>query len=141
MKTLLVYMTFNGNCLEAFDKYKNVFGGDFSSMVKLGDKSPGEVNKLSENEKERIMHVSLQINDETIISGSDSGSHSGDVSFDDNISLTVNATDKEEADRLFNELSDGGKITMAMDHTFWGTYFGMLTDRFGINWMISMEIH
>lgn len=140
MKSILVYLTFNGNCREAFNLYKNIFGGDFSSMEKYRDMPPREGYEVSEDKKEKIMPVSLRINDETVLMGSDSNSYSGDINFGDNISLTVNAKDKEEADRLFNELSDGGKITMPMSNTFWGAYFGMVNDKFDINWMISLDI-
>ena len=71
--------------------------------------------------------------------GSDISSASGDVVFGQNISLSINAQSKDEADKLFNGLSAGGTVTMAMNQTFWGAYFGMFTDKFGINWMVNFD--
>lgn len=70
---------------------------------------------------------------------SDSTSMSGDVTFGNNFSLSINAESREEADKLFNGLSAGGKVIMPMDNTFWGAYFGMFTDKFGINWMVNFD--
>jgi PhnB protein len=126
--------------MEAFNYYKTVFGGEFSYLSKFGEMPPQEGYEISENEKERIMHISLQISEEAVLMGSDSSSFSGDATVGNNISLSLNTSEKEEADRLFDELSDGGTVTMPMDNTFWGAYFGMVTDKFGINWMVSFEI-
>ncbi|MGF1586636.1 MAG: VOC family protein [Bacteroidales bacterium] len=139
MKTLNVYLTFNGNCLEAFNFYKSVFGGEFDSVGKFGEMPPQEGYEIQENEKEKIMHISLPISKETVLMGSDTSSSYGEVIFGNNISLSIDTSEKEEADRIFDELADGGKITMSMNNTFWGSYFGMLTDKFGINWMVSFD--
>ncbi len=88
---------------------------------------------------ERIMHVSLRISKETVLMGSDSTSFSGDVTFGNNFSVSINTESREEADKLFNGLSAGGKVIMPMDNTFWGAYFGMFTDKFGINWMVNLD--
>ena len=85
------------------------------------------------------MHVSLPISKETILMGSDSTSFSGDVTFGNNFSVSINTDSKEEADKLFNGLSVSGNIIMPMEKTFWGAYFGMFTDKFGINWMINFD--
>jgi PhnB protein len=71
--------------------------------------------------------------------GSDSNSQSGDVKFGDNISISINADNKEEAERLFNRLSEGGSITMPIQDTFWGAYFGMFVDKFGVAWMVNFD--
>ena len=85
------------------------------------------------------MHVSLPIGKETILMGSDSTSQSGDVIIGTNISISINADSRTEADKLFNGLSAGGKVIMAMQNTFWGAYFGMFIDKFGINWMMNFD--
>ncbi len=84
------------------------------------------------------MHVSLPIGD-TILMGSDSTSQSGDVVFGNNFSVSLNTDSRAEADKLFNGLSAGGKVIMPMDNTFWGAYFGMFEDKFGINWMVNFD--
>jgi PhnB protein len=140
MATVNVYLTFNGNTEEAFNFYKSVFGGEFDYIGKFKDMPPSEdCPPPSPEEAERIMHVSLRISKETVLMASDSTSFSGDVTFGNNFSVSINAENKEEADKLFAGLSAGGKVIMPMDNTFWGAYFGMFTDKFGINWMINFD--
>ena len=140
MATVNSYLTFNGNTEEALNFYKSVFGGEFTYIGKFKD-MPVDENwpAPSEEEGNRIMHVSLPTSKETILMGSDSTSFSGEVTFGNNFSVSINTDSKEEADKLFNGLSAGGKITMPMEKTFWGAYFGMFTDKFGINWMVNFD--
>ncbi|SHL85019.1 VOC family protein [Flavobacterium xinjiangense] len=140
MASINPYLVFNGNCEEAFLFYQSVFGGEFPYIGKFKDMPPAEGNPvLSEAEGNKIMHVTLPIGDGSILMGSDISSASGDVVFGQNISLSINAQSKDEADKLFNGLSAGGTVTMAMNQTFWGAYFGMFTDKFGINWMVNFD--
>ena len=140
MATVNPYLIFNGNCEEAFLFYKSVFGGEFPYIGKFSDMPADEnTQKLSEADANRVMHVSLPIGKETIIMGSDSNSQSGDVKFGHNVSISINAESTAEADKLFNGLSVGGSITMPMNKTFWGAYFGMFTDKFGIDWMVNFD--
>ena len=140
--TVNVYLTFNGDCKEAFDFYKSVFGGDYASISTFGEMPPQEgMPPVSEDEKDRIMHVALPISNETMLMGSDTGGEwSGNFQKGNNFSISVNTASKQEADRIFNALSDGGKIMMPMDNTFWGSYFGMFSDKYGINWMVNFEL-
>lgn len=86
------------------------------------------------------MHISLPINNSTILFGADSSnSFGGDMKFGNNIAITINTESEEEANKLFNSLSIGGIITMPIDKTFWGALFGMFTDKFGINWMVNYD--
>jgi PhnB protein len=138
MKTLNSYLTFNGNCEEAFNFYKSVFGGEFSYLGRFSE-MPGAEN-VPEGAKNKIMHISLQISKETMLMGSDASEEYGTVvSFGDNISLYIGADTHEEVKSIFEKLSAGGTITMPLDKTFWSPLFGMLTDKFGINWMVSVE--
>ncbi len=140
MASVNVYLTFNGNTEEAFNFYKSVFGGEFTYMGKFKD-MPADENcpPPTPEEENRIMHVSLPISAETVLMGSDSNSFSGDVIFGNNFAVSINSNSKEEADRLFNGLSVGGKVIMPMDKTFWGAYFGMFVDKFNINWMVNFD--
>lgn len=135
------YLTFNGNCEEAFKFYKSVFGGEFGYLGKFKDMPPAEgCEPLSEADSEKIMHVSLAISKETILMGSDTSEAFGQVTtVGNNISVSINTDSQEEADKLFNGLSAGGKITFPMEKTFWGAYFGMFIDKFGINWMVNFD--
>ncbi len=132
------YLTFNGNCEEAFNFYKSVFGGEFPYIGRFKD-MPSD-KPLSPEAGELIMHVSLQISKETVLMGSDSSEAFGQViNMGNNISLSINTENEDEATRLFNGLSEGGQITMPMSKTFWGAFFGMFTDKFGINWMVNYD--
>lgn len=140
MTTVNVYLTFNGNCLEAFDFYKSVLGGEFSYVSRFKD-IPQEVGKPeSQEEGEKIMHICLPISQETMLMGSDTGGEwASHFAQGNNFSISINTDSREKADHFFNELSANGRVTMPMDHTFWGDYFGMCTDKFGVNWMVSFN--
>ena len=141
MTTVNIYMTFDGNCREAFDFYKSVFGGEFAYIGTFADMPPREgMPPVPESEKDRIMHVSLPVSKETALMGSDSSEIFEHVTVvGDNISVSVNTDSMEEAERIFIGLSAGGKIIMPLEKTFWGAYYGLLRDKFDINWMINAE--
>ena len=128
------YLNFDGNCEEAFNFYKTIFGGEFSYFSRMSEMQNEEI---PEGDKNLIMHVSLPIGND-ILMGSDVPSEmksqfkSGNNNY---ISLSPNS--REEADRLFNELSSGGEIEMPMAEMFWGDYFGSFRDKYGIWWMIN----
>lgn len=131
------YLNFDGNCKEAFDFYKSVFGGDFLFVGKMGD-APGM--EISEADKERVMHISLPISEQCTLMGSDILPGYGQVlNVGNNVYISLHPETKSESDRLFNGLSAGGKVEMPMADQFWGAYFGSLTDKFGVNWMINCE--
>ncbi len=140
MATVNVYLTFNGNAEEAFNFYRSVFGGEFAYIGRFKD-MPADENAPTSTEEEanRIMHVSLPISKETVLMASDTTASSGDVTFGNNFSVSINTDSIAEADTLFAGLSAGGNVIMPMEKTFWGAYFGMFTDKFGINWMINFD--
>lgn len=141
MPSINPYLTFLGNCEDAFNHYKSVFGGEFTYVGRFGEMPPQEGQPaMSDNDKNKIMHISLPIGNDTILMGSDTGGEwAPQTVIGNNITMSVNADSKEQADRFFNQLSDGGRQTMPMNQTFWGDYFGMCTDKFQINWMISFN--
>ncbi|MES2645780.1 MAG: VOC family protein [Bacteroidota bacterium] len=137
MATTNTYLNFNGNCEEAFNFYKSVFGGKFNYIGRFGEMPESETYKVPEDDKNKVMHVSLPIGS-SILMGSDCGGEwAPSFKQGNNFSVSVTANSKEEADSIFGGLAHGGQITMPLDNTFWGDYFGMLTDKFGINWMMS----
>jgi len=142
MTSVNVYLTFKGNCEEAFHFYKSVFGGTFSSVNTFGEMPSGDdMPPMPESEKDKIMHISLPISKETCLMGSDSSEAFGQVTtMGNNFSISIQTDTEKEADRLFDALSKGGSATMPMNKTFWGAYFGMLTDKFGINWMVNVNL-
>jgi PhnB protein len=141
MIILNVYLTFNGNCEEAFNFYKSVLGGEFSHVARFGEMPPSEhCPAVPEKDKDKIMHISLPISKETVLMGCDSSEAFGIASVQgNNFSLSINTDSTEEADRVFNALSVGGQVTMPIDTTFWGSYFGMFVDKYNIQWMVSYE--
>jgi PhnB protein len=139
MALINVYLTFNGNCEEAFNFYKSIFGGEFTYVGRYGDMPPQPGKDFPASEANKIMHVSLPISKETILMGSDTNSEYGKVTFGDNFSISLSVDSKAEADKFFKSLSSGGKTNLPLADQFWGSYFGMLTDKYGINWMVSYD--
>jgi PhnB protein len=135
------YLTFNGNCEEVFNFYRSVFGGNFPYIGRYKDMPPQDGMTVPESEGNKIMHMSLPIgNSGSVLMGSDSSDAFGHATvIGNNFSISINAANTAEADKLYHGLSEGGHATMPMSKTFWGSYFGMLVDKFGINWMISYD--
>lgn len=140
MASANIYLNFNGNCEEAFTFYKSVFGVEYDEFSRFNEiPSDGDMN-LTDADQEKVMHVAFTYGSSQIM-GSDTGETYGqNFAQGNNFSISIATDTKEEADRLFKELSVGGTPTMPMADTFWGDYFGMLTDKFGINWMIGYNI-
>ena len=133
------YLNFDGNAMQAFDFYKSVFGGEFSLVQRFKDIPPIE-NPMPENERERIMHISLPIGDGTILMGSDISKSMGHTLVEGNtVYISLHPGSLEEAERLFKTLPAGGKVIMPLEKMFWGAYFASFADKFGILWMINYE--
>jgi len=132
------YLVFNGNCEAAFDFYKSVFGGEFNDINRFGEMPATDGQEMPAELKNKIMHVSYNIGS-SVLMGSDSNPMQGNVAFGQNISLSINADSKDEADKIFAGLADEGQITMPIQNTFWGAYFGMCTDKFGMMWMVNFD--
>lgn len=141
MLTINPYLNFNGDTEKAFNFYKSVFGGEFDSIQRFKDVPglPG-AEAMTDSEKEGIMHVALPLGNGNTLMGSDNVPSLGHPKADgNNISLSLNVGSKEEAERLFSGLSAGGQVEMPLADMFWGAYFGMFTDKFGIRWMVNYE--
>lgn len=135
---LNVYLTFTDNCREAFDFYRSVFGGEFAVIQTFSD-APEDF-EVPPGESDRIMHVTLAFGD-CILMGSDTPStFTPPPTPGDNFSLSYSPSSREEADSLFAKLSAGGTVTMPLQETFWGAYFGSCKDKFGINWQLNCEL-
>ena len=140
MPRLDAYVTFNGNCLEAFDFYKSIFGGEYNLMGRFSDMPPSPDYTVGEEDKDRVMHITYPIGEHHNLMGSDTFKVQGDqMVVGTNVTLSYGLKDHAEADRIFAALSEGGQVNMPMSNTFWQSYFGMLTDKFGIQWMISAD--
>ena len=139
MTKLNPYLFFDGNCEDAFNFYKSVFGKDLR-IARYKD-VPQTDRQIFHEEDEKIMHASLPINTETTLMGSDITELYNQPVSTKNFALYINTDNREEADRLFNELSIGGQIKMPMTETFWGSYYGFFTDKFGISWKITFDLN
>lgn len=139
MAYVSIYLNFNGNAEEAFNHYKKVFGTEFSNpMMKMKDMPPREgAPALSEADQNKVMHVALPILGGTQIMATDILENMGKLVEGNNFTISLNPDTKEEADRLYNELSEGGTDAVAPHDEFWG-YWGTCKDRFGIRWMFNV---
>lgn len=126
------YLNFNGNCEEAINFYKDALDGEILFMQRYGE-SP--MQGMSGDDK--VMHCTLKIGD-THIMASDNPENMP-ASAGSNISLAIGLNDKDKARKYFDNLAQGGNVTMPLDKTFWAEAFGMLTDKFGINWMVNCD--
>jgi len=141
MTKLNPYLNFKGTCEEAFDFYKSVFGSEFLIVSRFKDKPENPDYPVVESDKEKIMHISLPISNETVLFGCDtSQAFEKSAVSGNNISLSIDTDTIEEATRIFNGLSNGGIVTMPLNKTFWDAYFCMFTDKYGINWMVNYDL-
>lgn len=133
------YLNFDGNCEEAFNFYKKVFQTEFNQygIMKFGDIPSEEGYTPPEEFKNCVMHVGINIGDQVLM-GSDTMPGMGEpFAKGTNSYISIHPDSREEADRIFNELSEGGKVESPMADQFWGDYWGSLIDRFGSAWMIN----
>ncbi len=131
-----IYLHFNGNCREAFDFYRSVFGGEFESISTFRDMPPGEM-EVAEKELDQVMHVALPLGNGNLM-GSDMPAAFGPPKvMGDNFSIVHSVSSVEEVDSLFAKLSEGGMVQMAPTNTFWGSYFASFTDKFGVGWNLD----
>ena len=135
MKSLEIYLTFKGNCKEAIEYYAGVFGGEITIMNTFAEMPPDPDHPMPEELKDQIMHCTLQLKPGVILMASDT--MEGDVVQGTNFTISVVPDSKEEVDALCAAMSEGGQVTMPPADTFWGAYFGMCTDKFGVNWMFN----
>jgi PhnB protein len=139
MTTINVYLIFNGNCEEAFEFYRSVFGGEFGYKGRFRDIPPeAGIAPLPNNIKDRILHISLPIGGDTYLFGSDAGEEWGPEDMQgNNFCISITTDSREKADHFYRELSAGGKVIEPIGMAFWGDYYARFTDKFGINWMVS----
>jgi len=136
MAKLNPYLNFDGKAEEAFNFYKSVFGGEFMGGInRMGD-APGTEN-LTDEEKNRVMHIALPIGNDVLMASDCVPSMGHVLKVGNNNYISVFPESREEAEKLFNGLSDGGTVEMPLQDQFWGDYFGSFRDKFGVGWMIN----
>ncbi len=131
------YLNFAGNTEEAFNFYRSVLGGEFTMIQRF--KETSEAGSMSDDDGEKIMHIGLPIGNNVLMATDTLESKGDKLVVGNNVALTLSVDSKDEADRIFRELSAEGTVEMAMENTFWGAYFGMLRDKYGVKWMISFD--
>lgn len=137
MPSIYPYVHFNGNAEAAFSFYQSVFGGQYVVRSRFKD-LPSAETTFSAEESKKIMHIELPIGKNGLLMGSDVPQFMGTVSEQENRSkIFVHLDSQEEADRIFSLLSVNGSVEVPLAQSFWGAYFGMLRDQYGIEWMIS----
>lgn len=137
MTTVNPYLYFNGNCEDAFNFYKSVFQKEFTYIGRYKD-VPKTDRQIFQEADEKIMHISLPISTETILMGADNTEAYKESIAYSNFSLIIHTDSKDEAGRLFDKLSESGQVKLPMNLTFWGSYYGICIDKFGISWKITM---
>lgn len=138
MATINPYINFNGNAEEAFTFYRSVFGGEFGKIIRFKDLSSPEF-PVAENEANKIMKITLPIG-KNILMANDVPESMGRVNENENRSkIAVTAESREEAEKLFNGLSEGGTVEMPIDDSPWGSYFAMFRDKYGIEWTVEFD--
>lgn len=136
------YVNFPGNTEEAFKFYRSVFRTEFINGIQRFEDLPADPNHppIADNVKKMVLHVELPIMNGHILMGTDAPKEMGfTLTQGNNMHIQLEPSSKTEADRIFNELSKGGKIEMPIQDMFWGAYFGSFTDKYGINWMVNYQ--
>jgi PhnB protein len=132
------YINFGNRAEEAFRFYQKALGGKLTEIHRFGSMPQQGGFELTPEQKNLVMHVGLELPDGQMIMASDMIAGMGPQRVEgNNISISVHPDSQQDADRIFNALAQGGTITMPIANQFWGDYFGSLTDRFGINWMVN----
>lgn len=130
------YLNFDGNAEEAFNFYKSVFGGEFATVMRFGDNP--ECGEITDADKQRLMHIALPVDGGGMLMASDTLPSMGQkLDQGNNFYISLSPESRDEADRIFGGLSDGGAVEMPMTDMFWG-YFGCFRDKFGIGWMLNV---
>ncbi len=132
------HINFNGNAEEAFNFYKSVFGGEFTKIIRFKDISSPD-HPIAQNEENKIMHIALPIG-KNALTGNDVPEFMGKVNENEHRSkIYVSTESHEEADNIFDGLSAGGNIEVPAEDNPGSSFFGMLRDRFGIEWIVEYE--
>jgi PhnB protein len=132
------YLNFKGNTEEAFNFYRSVFGGEFTIVQRFKD-TP-EASRVQPEDLDKIMHIALPIGNGNVLMATDALESVGHkVDYGTNFHLSITPENLEEANKLFNGLSAGGKVAVPFEKAFWGAFFGMFTDKFGVQWMVNYD--
>jgi len=132
------YLNFPGTTEEAFNFYKSVLGGEFITVQRFKDIP--DSSQIPPDVSDKIMHISLPVGNGNVLMATDALESMGHpVTMGNNFYICINPDSKKEAERIFNGLSEGGKVEMPLSDQFWGAYYGSFRDKFGVGWMINYD--
>jgi PhnB protein len=131
------YISFDGNAEEAMNFYSSVFGTKLATVMRWSDNP--QCADMAASEKNKVMHAALPIGSSVLMASDSIGMPGQEYTPGNNFTIAIGPDSREEADRLFAGLSEGGKTDMPMQDMFWGGYFGSLTDKFGVRWLINKD--
>jgi len=132
------YLNFDGTSEKAFRFYEKVLGGKLTEINRFGAMPPQQSVEMTEEQKNRVMHVGLMLPDGQMIMASDTMPGMSPPRVEGNAyNISLHPDSRQEADRIFRALSEGGQVTMPLSDQFWGDYYGALTDKFGVQWMVN----
>lgn len=140
MASVSTYLNFSRNTEEAFNFYKSVFGGEFTGGISRFRDIPSSASApaIPDADKNLVMHIALPILDGHVLMGTDAPESMGfKVNAGNNVYINLQPDTREETRRLFNSLSDGGKVEMELQDMFWGDYYGSCIDKYGVRWMFN----
>lgn len=141
MSRVCTYLNFARSTEEAFLFYQTIFGGEFTrgGMARFRDiPQSGDAPPIPEEDLDLVMHVELPIIGGYMLMGTDAPESMGfKVTMGNNVHINIETDTREETDKLFALLAEGGKVTMPLQDMFWGSYFGSITDKFGVLWMFN----
>lgn len=142
MARVHTYLNFTDKTEEAFAFYKSIFGGEYNGgIMRMGDAPPQPGQPpLSEKDKNLVMHIDLEIIGGHHLMGTDAPESMGfHINTGNNVYISLEPNTREEAKKLFDGLTEGGKITMPLQDMFWGAYYGSCTDKYGVQWMVNVN--
>lgn len=136
MKNVGIYLNFNGKTEEAFNFYALALETKINFIMRFKDTPDG--SKLTPEEQEKIMHISMPLINGILLMGTDTLASMGHTTtYGTTPSIYLDTNSEEETNKIFNKLGEGGTIEMKLEKTFWGSYFGSLKDKYGIEWMLN----
>lgn len=143
MAKVSTYLNFSRNTEEAFNYYKSIFGGEFTGngISRFSDiPQPEGILPIPDQDKDLIVHIELPLPGGHVLMGSDAPESMGfKLNPGNNMFINIEPDSKDETKRLFTALSSEGKVTMELQDTFWGAYYGTCTDKFGVQWMFNFD--
>jgi len=130
------YLFFNGRCEEALAFYKKALGAEVTMLMRFKDNpDPPPPGELPPGLDDKVMHAHMRIGGADVMASDGMGTRTADFG---DVSLSITVASEAEVDRLFNALAEGGSVEMPVGKTFWSPRFGMVRDRFGVGWMVSV---